>query len=338
MNKENYHVQIKPEFLFDEYEIFDSNYSTWVFLSLKIKYNYFLQHAPNKTFKIEVDGMANYYATSPATIYESLKELQEAGLLEKRKSRYRLLDENEYMRKFRKVDITEGKKYPKFMKIYDKAVDDLIFGIKMEIDPTGSNKRLIVKCLKLYFYLMARDRHCLLDNESILKSCLTQTSLEKELGMDHRVIKLLLNVLKSRGYIKIEEGKIFTLNKETYDPGNYTFKKNEEESYEPEYDVPSVIEKPVQSTVAQVEAKTVPNAFIGYRKSDDGKVVFIIFYSKRIKAITIRQWCKGDGVRPTFEEYNIGNELFEIGKRSKYYDPENYWLYPEDIESLKKAA
>ncbi len=71
MNKENYHVQIKPEFLFDEYEIFDSNYSTWVFLSLKIKYNYFLQHAPNKTFKIEVDGMANYYATSPATIYES---------------------------------------------------------------------------------------------------------------------------------------------------------------------------------------------------------------------------------------------------------------------------
>jgi len=338
---DNYHIQIKPEFLFDKYKIFSNNYTPWVYVSIKHNYKYFLQHAPYKLFNIDVNSMAANYATTPATIYDAIDELVSAGLLERNKRKFRLIDESEYVRKFSNAEDDDWKKLPDFIKIYQNAYDDLLLSIKKEILPMGSNRRLIVKCLKIYYYLMAFDRHCLLKNEPIVKSALSQTSIEKKLGVDHKVVKFLLSVLNDRGYIKIEGGTIFTLNKNLYNPAEHSFKKNDEElteSYETEYYAPSVIEKPVQSSSTQEEVKAVPDSFIGYRKSDDGKVIFIIFHSKRMKAITIRQWCKGDGIPPTREEFNVGNELFEMGKRSKYFNPENYWLYPENIESLKKTA
>jgi len=320
----NYHVQIKPEFLFDKYKIFSNNYTNWVYVSIKHNYEYFLQHAPYKLFNIDVNSMAAYYATTPATIYDAIDELVSVGLLERNKRKFRLIDESEYVSKFGDAEDDDWKKLPDFIKIYQNAYDDLLLSIKKEILPMGSNRRLIVKCLKIYYYLMAFDRHCLLKNEPIVKSELSQTSIEKKLGIDHKVVKFLLSVLNDRGYIKLEDGKIFTLNKDLYDPNKHTFKKPEYDKDFEKESAPTIIKK--DDSPAPVETK-VPDSFIGYFKSDDGKWISIIYYSKKYKSIMLGGWCNGDGIPPTFEEYNIGNELVQMGKRSQYYKPENFWMY-----------
>jgi len=323
---DNYHVQIKPEFLFDKYKVFSNNYSPWVYLSIKHNYKYYLDKAPEKTFSIDVNTMADYYATTPATIYDAINQLVSAGLLEKHKRKYRLIDDSEYLRKFGKVEDDDWGKLPDFIKVYENAYDDLLFCIKREILPLGTNKRLIVKCLKVYYYLMAHNRHCLLKNEPIVKSELSQTSIERKLGIYHKVVKFLLSALDNRGYIKLEAGKIFTLNKAIYDPDIHSFKKSEvtpEYEYKVELEQASIEQKPVSSLN---EAK-VPNSFIGYMKSDDGKRISVIYHDKKNKTIMLAGWCEGDGIPPTSKEIEISNDLITGGKASKYYDPENYWLY-----------
>ena len=330
---DNYHIPIKPEFLFDKYKKFANNYTPWVYVSIKHNYGYYLQHAPKKLFNIDVNSMAANYATTPATIYGAINELVSAGLLERNKRKYRLFDDSVYGGIFDNAEDDEDwNRFPKFIMIRENAYNDLLFSIKREILPMGTNKRLIVKCLKLYFYLMAYDRHCLLKNEPVLKSRLSQTSIERKLGIDHKVVKFLLSVLNDRGYVKLEDGKIFTLNKDIYDPDKYSHKKPENE-IAGENESKKVYESNTRPTPSDKTdspspaVEKVPEGFIGYFKSDDGKWISIIHYSKKNKSIMLSGWCHGDGVPPTFEEYNISNELLLMGKRSQYYNPEDYWKY-----------
>jgi len=331
---DNYHIPIKPEFLFDKYKKFTNNYTPWVYISIRHNYEYYLQHAPNKLFNIDVNSMAANYATTPATIYGAINELVSAGLLERNKRKYRLFDDSVYGGIFDNAEDDDWNRFPQFIMIRENAYNDLLFSIKREILPMGTNKRLIVKCLKLYFYLMAYDRHCLLKNEPVLRSGLTQTSIERKLGIDHKVVKFLLSVLNDRGYIKLEDGKIFTLNKDIYDPDKYSHKKPENE-IAGENESKKVYESNTQPTPSDKTdspspaVEKVPEGFIGYFKSDDGKWISIIHYSKKNKSIMLSGWCHGDGVPPTFEEYNIGNDLLQRGKRSPYYNPEDYWKYKQ---------
>ncbi|MCX6158719.1 MAG: hypothetical protein NTY74_12145 [Ignavibacteriae bacterium] len=325
MKKDDYHVQIKPEFLFDDYDVFKSGYTPWLYVSIKLKYNYNLDKAPYKTFTVDVNTMADYYATTPVTIYEALKELETTGLLIKKKRKYQLVDESVYLTKFRKVDIEEATKYPDFIQLYRDDYKDLLLQIKRVILPTGKNKRLIIKCLKVFYYLMARNRHCLLIKEPLLESSLTQTSLVKLLGGDHKVLKVLLSVLNNTGYIKVKPGKIFTINKEIFDPEKHWFTK-------PEVCLPvetkPIIQPPLTS---QSETEKVPDYFIGFGKCRDGKDISIIYYSKKYKSIMTKRWCAGDGVPQTPEEFDILNNLMNYGKESRHYNPESFWDY-------KKAA
>jgi hypothetical protein len=318
--KDTYYIKIKPEFLFDDYDVFKSGYTPWVYASIKLKYNYNLDKAPYKTFTVDVNTMADYYATTPVTIYEALKELETAGLLIKKKRKYQLVDESVYLTKFRKVDIEEATKYPDFIQLYRDDYEDLLLQIKREILPIGKYKRLIIKCLKVYYYLMVSNRHCLLKKEPLLESSLTQTSLEKMLGIDHKVLKFLLGVLSDTGYIKVEPGKIFTLNKKIYDPEKHWFTKEVSEPVET-----NTIIQP--SPASQSEPKTVPDSFIGFSKYQDGKDICLIYYSKKHKSIMAGRWCEGDGIPRTPEEFDIFNNLMNYGKESRYYKPESYWDY-----------
>lgn len=338
-NKDNYFIKIKPEFLFDEYKVFKSNYTPWVYLAIKQKYNYYLDHAPHKTFTIDKNGLAGYLVTSFQTINTAVNELQKAGLLEMKKRKYRLIDEHEYLRKFRKVDTVIEKKYPEFIKVFSNAYEDLLLDIKKEILPIGSNKRLIVKCLKVYYYLLAYDRHCLLlDKEPILESSQTQTSLETETGIEHRIIKFLLSVLNDRGYIKLENATIYTLNKKTYEPSKHSIPKLNNYFSEPIVADYSVGNKSTPIDSISISERTVPEQFIGYSKSKDGNSIYVIYYNKQLKCNSIRKWCKSDGIPQTSEEFDIFHDLMNNGKSSQYYKPENYWLYQSDAEGSKKAA
>lgn len=331
--KNDYHIHIHPDFLFDEYKAFKSIYTPWVYLALKLKYNFYIQKQPYKTFSIDIKALSAHFATTNATIYETIKELRSSGLLIKDKNKYRIINESSYIELYsNKESNTANTKAGKFIMINHNDFEQLLRDIKLYIDPLGKYKRLIVKCLKLYYYLMNHDAHFInYKKYPIVESTLNQTMLEKKLGIEHRVIKELLKVLEDRKYIKLDSRKIYTLNPKTYDYDKYPVVESTTE--------PAVRKKelPKKETNGTEENK-VPDVFIGYKKSDDGKIIFIIYYSIKMKCIAMTAWCQGDGVPPTMEEYDTGNELYTYGKKSKHYNPENYWLYKKDIESIKKVA
>jgi len=324
MNKEKYYMEVIPEFLIDEYEIFSCDYTIWVYIELKFKYQYYLQNSPYKTFKIDVKSLAAKYITSTATIYNAINELTEAGLLVANKRNFQIVDEKEYLKRFKKINPENIKKYPKYIILNNKAYNDLLSDIKDIVLPMENHMKFIVKCLKLYYYQIIYDRHCVVfKDEPVLESNLTQTSIEKKIGIDHRNVKKLLKVLNDSGYIKLEDGKMFTLNKDLYVPVKHSLVKsttNQEEAF--------VTEKNVEVPAPNNEIKKVPESFIGYMKSEDGKIISIIYHCKKIKSIMLQGWCKGDGVPRTNEEYVIGNDFISSGKQSEYYNPENYWKYP----------
>jgi len=323
MNNEKYYMEIIPEFLIDEYEIFKSEYTIWVYLELKFKYQYYLQYSPYKTFKIDVKLLASKYVTTTATIYNAINELLVAGLLVKNKRSFRIIDESEYLKRFKKINPESNKKYPQYVILNNKAYNDLLSAIKDEILPMKNHMKFIVKCLKLYYYQMIYDRHCVVfKDEPILESSLSQTFIEKKLGVDHRNVKKLLKVLNDSGYIKLEDGKIFTLNKETYDPSKYSFVKSVAKQEEACLTYKNV-EVPIQNT----EPKRVPSNFIGYMKSEDGDFILVIYYSEKIHSVVLKGWCKGDGVPRTPDEYEIGSDLISSGRQSKYHNPAEYWKY-----------
>lgn len=323
MNREKYYMEVIPEFLLDEYEIFSSDYTIWVYIELKFKYQFYLQKSPYKTFKIDVKPLAAKYVTTPASIYNSINELVKAGLLVKNKRSFRILDESEYLKRFKKINTGSNKKYPKYIILNNKSYNDLLSDIKNEVLPMENHMKFIVKCLKLYYYQMVFDRHCVVFiNEPILESTLTQTSIERKLGIDHRNVKKLLTVLNDSGYIKLEDGKVFTLNKETYNPAKYSFVKSAAKPEEAR-----VTDKIIESPTPNIQLVKVPESFIGYMKSEDGKIISIIYYSKKIRSVVLLSWCKGDGIPRTDEEYEMGNDFINIGKQSKYYNPDEYWKH-----------
>lgn len=325
-----YHIHITPEFLFDEFKIFKYNYTPWVYTLLKLRYNYFLHKAPNRTFKINTEELANIFVTTPQTIYNSINELISTGLLIKSNRRFQIVDEKLYLSKFLKVDVVNEKKYPKFIKFYEWVFTEILLDIKREILPMEECKRLIVKCLKLYFYLVTLNRHSIVfDDEPVVESTLTQTSLEKHLGNDHRVIKFLLNVLSNKGYIKLENKKIYTLNKRTYDPKKFEFLKFKKEEITTAHNKPVVEPKD--------ETPKVPDDFIGYCKSWDGVYISQIYYTLNKKDICLRIWCKGDGIPPTDEESTVAESLKCSGKNSQYYKSDKYWDYKRESD-IKKVA
>jgi hypothetical protein len=340
MIKDKYFIKINPAFMFDEYEVFETNYTPWVYLSLKLKYKYYLEHAPYKTFTIDKTDMAGYYATSPQTIYTAVNDLKKAGLLEEKKRKYRLIDEQEYLTKFRKVDTVIEKKYPDFIRVYNNYYEDLLLDIKKEILPLDKDNTSIMKCMKIYFYLIARNNHSYSFHKvPIMKSDLTQTSIETETGIDHRVIKFLLSLLNDRGYIKMEDRTIYTLNKKLYEPSKRTFQKSVDEySSEPTSSNIASISS-ADSIVTKVnDIKSVPKSFVGYCKTIDGKLIQIINYDKNMIHIRPANWCKADGIPPTIEEFRITMDLMRNGKKSRYYDPKSFWLYKQEVLSLKRAA
>jgi len=330
MKTKEYHIHIAPEFLFDQYDIFSYGYTPWVYLELKLKYNYYLNKAPNKTFEVNAKSLASIFATTKQSIYNSLNELVETGFLVKQKREYKLVDEAVCINKYRKVDTDKSTK-PKFIKIYKWLFSDLISDIKREILPIENYRRMIIKCLRLYYYLLMHDGHCIVfDDEPSVQSTLTQTSLEKHIGSDHRVIKFLLNLLSVLGYIKIEDGIIYTLNNRTYNPDAFSYVKKESETAMSEKTVN------VKSCEPDDETKKVPERFIGFCKTWDGQFISIIYYTPNKKNICTTTWCKGDGILPTLEESDIAENLRIHGRYSRYYNPKSYWDY--DREVLSKTA
>ena len=327
-----YFIKIKPELLFDTKKVFKSNYTPWVYLNLRLKYNVMLQKAPNKMYEIDVVGIADILGTHPDTIYESIKELRNVNLIEKRGIKYRLLPDTNYISNVN----TENRNfnYPKsYVRIFHNYHFNLLDTIRDYIPKDKKTRGFLSKILSVYYYLTASNRQCLLPTP-VVKSDKTQTSLSRELFYDHRDVKTFLSILKSTGYIKYNaKNEILTIDKDLYveKPAkiecNDNIVQNNFYNYEESQVVPAKVE-PIK-----VEEPKVPKNFIGFSKSTDGSKIMCIYYDSNIKERTLFVYCDGDGTPFTGDDYERYTDLMQNGKSSKFYDPNNYWKY----QSARKA-
>jgi hypothetical protein len=330
---EKYHIKIKPELLFDPGRVFKSNYTPWVYVHLKIQKNFLLQTAPHKMYQVNAAEIADDFETHVSTVYDCLEELTKAGLLVNKGTQYRLLPESNYSAVDTPNYIRE------YVQVYPNTFTRLLNDVKAQLPQATHNRGLLAKTLKVYFYLIACNGHCLLD-DPVVESDKTQSSLARELKYDHRLIKQVLSILESAGYIKYNaQEKILTIDKDLYlekprDTGYVAQAALPEREEHDEHEPVRTETKPV--IPAAVTEPKVPKEFIGFTKSTDGSKVLIIYYNTDIKERTTFVWCEGDGTPLTQEDDYKYRDLMDNGRASVYYNADDYWLYTEQRKAFRE--
>lgn len=331
MNKFNndYHTRIKPEFLFDVNNVFKSNYTPWVYVHIKILKNPFYKKPSNFAFNLNVNDIAELFNTNPDTIYTCINDLEQVSMIEKHGPKYKLFPDSNYCAPI------EG--YRPYIEIYRDTLQTQLNEFKLKVPEEKDNRGLLAKVIKVYYYLINSNGHCLLD-KPIVESDMTQTSLSRELKMDSRTTKSVLAILESTGYIKYnDKNRILTIDKNLFVETQEIPRL--EDYYVRTYQPIDV--KPTKVIPAQTTSKSkVPEDFIGFFKSIDGLQVYVIFYDKHSRDIMWEFYCNGDGIPPTQKEMLIEKDLIANGKDSVYYIKDSYWAYHKERKTFlaKKAA
>lgn len=329
--KDKYFVKIKHEFLFDIYNKFKSEYTPWVYLFLKFKHNYYLQNNLKVWDKIYSSEIIHYFGVNKTTIYKCLKELELNGLLEKKGNKIRLIDENIYLvtNAMNETQLTDKYNRPikniKFLAIGNNDFNKLVIDIKNQIFEFRGKHHTLVRTLKVFYYLVSKNRQALWNNKKHLtESKENQSSLSKDLKHDHRYIKMILTILKDAGYLILDdEVKIATIDKKIYNP-DYVNKKILENQ-----NLNNGIEE-----IKYVEYDTVRSNFLGYTKSDDGKQIYLLYIDNNNHVVK-KDWCKGKGIKITNDERKEFYFLNKDKQNSEYYNPENFWKHAK-IKQVQK--
>ncbi len=333
---EKYFVKIEPDFLFDTYKQFKSEYTPWIYLYLKLKYNYFITKAPNKIFEIDRNDIGMLYNINAATISRCFQELRTKGLLIQVKNKYRLLNEVGFIRSYELINKITEKEHIDHIQVYKNKFNNLTSDIQKN-RPIGNTQRMLIKCLRIFFYLYVKNRHCFNKDTGVVDSAESNNSLSKYLKHDQKTVKVALGMLNKAGHIKLDtEVKISTVNKNTFDAEWDKKKVNNNNT--------ALYENPSMESILQDEKvnaepsglKNVPASFIGYGKYS--RPPYNIFIINTYGIDIVQQfWCDGDGIPVTEEEKRIQESLLQLGKKSRYYKPENYWLYANNGSSAKAA-
>jgi len=326
---DDYHTRIKPEFLFDVNSVFKSNYTPWVYVHIKILKNPFYKKPSDFTFNLNVNEIAELFNTNPDTVYTCLNDLEQVRMIEKQGPKYKLFPDSNYC--------TPIEGYRPYIEIYRSTLQTQLSEFKFKVPEDKENRGLLAKVIKVYYYLINSNGHCLLD-KPVVESFKTQSSLSRELGMDSRTTKRVLAILESTGYIKYsDKNRILTIDKDLYEETQEIsqIKDYYAESYQP------IQVQPAKVIPAQTTSKSkVPEDFIGFFKSKDGLQVYVIFYDKQSRDIMWEFYCDGDGIPPAQDEISKENDLIANGKDSVYYNRNSYWDYQKERRTFlaKKVA
>ncbi len=196
---------------------------------------------------------------------------------------------------------------------------------------------MLIKCLRIFFYLYVKNRHCFNKDTGVVDTAESNNSLSKYLKHDQKTVKVALEMLNRAGHIKLDtEVKISTINKNTFDVE--WDKKKENNNIAELYDNTSEERFPKDDKVNGEPIRKVPVDFIGYGKySTPPYNTFVIKTFGFANDIVQQYWCEGDGIPPTEQEKQIQDSLIQLGKRSRFYKPENYWLYKPNGSNAKAA-
>jgi len=200
----NYHVQIKPEILFDVYNKFKSDYTPWVYAYLKLDYNNYIFRAPNRFYKIERKPICEFFGVNPATVSRAFAELISTGLMGKKGNEYRVLND------LTNPDFPHREGYREFIQINNNFCWDLVMRLKDRSSDTGEKDRSVIKALEVFYYLINKNGHALA-GVSVLNSDETPKSISKNLHHDANYVKDYLGLLESAGQIEMNTGNISTV-------------------------------------------------------------------------------------------------------------------------------
>lgn len=199
----NYHIQIKPELLFDVYGKFRKAYTPWIYAYLKLDYNNFIFKAPNKFYEINRKQIGEFFNIDLSTVSRSFIELINNGLMVEYEKTYRLLNDLE------NTGFPNKEGFPEFIQIYNNFFID--FGTRLKNICREKNKkaRTQVKAMELFFYLITKNHHAMVDSQ-VLYSNESIKSLSKSLRHDEKYIKEYLNILENIEQIEIDEDGIIS--------------------------------------------------------------------------------------------------------------------------------
>ena len=166
---EKYHIKVPVDFLFGTIKLFKSKYTKWVYIYLKLKFNFYLFNKPNTPYKINVNEIAEFFGINRATAFDCIKELWRHMLLKKSgKGLYILCRENE-MWNF-EIDTKV------FMPIYYNLFFDFW------------GKGVTPEIADVFFYLVNANRHHIKD-DYLIKSSVSQAKICRDLKIGHRTYK-----------------------------------------------------------------------------------------------------------------------------------------------------
>lgn len=175
--KNKYHAIIDSDFLFDRNKVFKSRYTPWIYVYLKLEYQYYIQKSPFKAYSLKTGDIARFFQIDRATVHRSLNELQEQGLV-KRKER------DSY------IVYAEKKKYD------DENYLMVPKNLFIDIFTNGGT----INEAAVYYYMVIKNRHYVFDSD-YRESNLSQTMISRDLNFDSRKTKTILNNLLELGLI-----------------------------------------------------------------------------------------------------------------------------------------
>lgn len=324
----NYFVKIYNKLLFDGEIVFRSRYTVWVYMILKLKYNYYIQHNPNAHYKIDTKGISEILHINRATVYDCIKELEKFILLDKPEAGlYKIGSENELVNAINKhmeeMDIRDEQ----FTKVYNNQLIELF------------SAGLKIREVEIYYYLLS-NRDFTQNGNQFVKTYATQTSISRNLRMDHRNVKDALQKLIDTGYVLIENNMLFvnlpdyldkaevsdktpTSVQDNVESDTSVQKASTQKSYETSeqtINYTSTLRKePVYRYTEQNGVTKRDGELLGWYKSRDGMTESEIVKHPKY-GIVLRGIRKANGIPPTEQEITKQDYIRTYGKEPEIDD------------------
>ena len=202
MEKKNevYHIKIYSIFLFEFKELFDSSYSRWIYIYLKLKNNAKIQFGKEDYYPLNVDQIAGFFNIDRATVFDCLKDLRQLRLLSKKgRNLYRLEGEELLIETYCMAQGIESNIHEEqFIPIHNNFFKDMF------------NSGCGIKEAEVYYYLVNSNGHYAI-KEPLVEVNVRNNKVCADLRMDHRTLKkTTIKLLDAGLLIKERNGKLLT--------------------------------------------------------------------------------------------------------------------------------
>ena len=285
--KDNYHIKVCPEFLFDGAR-FKSKYAAWIYILLKLDNNYYLQNNIHKPIDVNITQLAFRLDVNESSVHRALNELIDGGYLRRsKKGEYYIEDETKVLRD--DFDINSQK----FVQVYNNFILSYF-----------NNNSDNVNALKIYFYLFYDNK---MGKEEIEMDdvIFSRNKIAKELKMGVNTVRDSITYLWNIGLLNKDNEGYYTLKSQNY--------KNKAKI------IPADIKPDVkEKSTADNEVKK-PKNWVGYYVSKDGTRICDLIYMEQFKDTgnCLCSWRTYTGKPLTPEEY-AQQEFLKIYGRPKF--------------------